>query len=128
MSQSIRTPLGKVRGHGAAGSGTGHFIGQRVSAILLALLAPYLVISAALGLGPGYDGAVYWASTPWVAPVLLLFILAGLYHMQIGMQVVIEDYLAKPATRATASVLNVLLAIVLAVVAAFALFSLFLKG
>ena len=47
---SMRTPLGRVRHHGAGREGTGHFIAQRTSAIALALLTPWFIVSAALSL------------------------------------------------------------------------------
>lgn len=92
MSDDFRTPLAKVRGAGSAKEGTGHFIGQRISAIFLALLAPYLVISAALSLDDTYASAREWVSSVWVAPALALALFTALYHMQLGMQVIIEDY------------------------------------
>jgi succinate dehydrogenase / fumarate reductase membrane anchor subunit len=103
---SLRTPLGQVRGAGAARSGTGDFIAQRVSGVALALLAPYLAISAALGMNGHYESARAWAGGPLVAPALGLFLIAALYHMRIGMQVIIEDYIAKPSSRTLLSMLN----------------------
>lgn len=123
---SLRTPLARVRGRGSAKSGTGHFIAQRVSAILIALLTPYLLISAACSLGPGYDAAREWVMLPWIAAPLALFVVASCYHMQIGMQVIIEDYIEKPLTRAVLGILNVFAALAVAVVAVFAILKIFL--
>lgn len=118
---SIRTPLGRVRGHGSAHSGTGHFIGQRVSAIALAILLPYLIVSAALTLEPGYDSAHAWVSQYIVAVPLLLAIFAGCYHLRLGLQVVIEDYIHRPATKVALLLLNTFAAAALAVGGAFAI-------
>ncbi len=126
MSDAFRTPLGRVRGAGSAGEGSGHFIAQRVSAIILALLAPYLVISAALSLDETYASAREWVSSPWIAPALALALFTAIYHMQIGMQVIIEDYIAKPVSRAALSFLNLFVCLVLAAAGAFAILKIFL--
>lgn len=121
MSDSLRTPLGRVRGTGAAKSGTGHFIGQRVSAIALAVLAPWFVISASLSLPLGYNGGREWVAQPAVAIPLILFVLAGLYHMRLGLSVVVEDYIHKPATKAVLLIANAFVTVGLAVASVFAI-------
>ncbi|GAM96759.1 succinate dehydrogenase hydrophobic membrane anchor protein [alpha proteobacterium U9-1i] len=106
---SMRTPLGKVRGHGAGHEGTGHFIAQRVSAIALMVLGPWFVISAALTMpGPSYLGAIDFLSEPLNAVGVTLLIVIALYHMRIGMQEVIVDYIAKPFTKTLLLILNTL--------------------
>jgi succinate dehydrogenase / fumarate reductase membrane anchor subunit len=117
---SLRTPLGKVRGLGAAHSGTEHFITQRVSAIALAFLAPWLVISFALGLRGGYEGAVAFVAQPLNAVLLILFLGAAFYHMRLGMQVVIEDYIHKHGTKALLLIANTFVCIAGAAVGIFA--------
>lgn len=108
-SNSMRTPLGKVRGHGAAREGTGHFIAQRVSAAALLVLAPWFVLSAAMEMpGPTYLGAIDFLSEPLNAVGVTLFIVVALYHMRLGMQAVVEDYFQKPFTKALLLVLNTL--------------------
>lgn len=126
MTTPLRTPLARVRGAGSAKEGTGHFIAQRVTAIVLALLTPYLVISAALSLDESHASAREWVASAWVAPALALALVMALYHMQLGMQVVIEDYIGKPLMRAALSLLNLLAALVLAVAGVFAILKIFL--
>ena len=92
MKESLRTPLGKVRGLGSAKHGAGHFITQRVSAIGLLFLVPWFLISLIGATRGGYDAALAWASEPLNAVLTLLAVGAALYHMRLGMQVVIEDY------------------------------------
>ncbi len=120
MSESIRTPLGKVRGLGAAKEGAHHFIAQRVTAIALLLLVPWFLISLLLAVRGGYNEAVAWIGEPVNAVLILLGVGAALYHMRIGMQVVIEDYIAKAGTKAVLLILNTFIVVVFFAAAAFA--------
>jgi succinate dehydrogenase / fumarate reductase membrane anchor subunit len=90
---SLRSPLGRVRGLGSAKSGTEHFWAQRVTAVALIPLTLWFVYSI-LALGNG-DHAVAsaWMQSPLNAVLLLLLVVATFHHMQLGLQVVIEDYI-----------------------------------
>jgi succinate dehydrogenase / fumarate reductase membrane anchor subunit len=90
---SLRSPLGRVRGLGSAKSGTEHFWAQRVTAVALIPLTLWFVYSI-LALGNG-DHAVAsaWMQSPLNAVLLLLLIVGTFHHMQLGLQVVIEDYI-----------------------------------
>jgi len=106
----FRTPLGRARGMGASKHGVGHFIGQRVSAVALIFLVLWGVTSA-LGLAAGgYADATAWLQHPLNAALLALTIVAGCYHMQLGMRVIIEDYIEQPGTKLALLVLNVFVA------------------
>ena len=120
--RTMRTPLGRVRAHGASGQGTGHFIGQRVSAMALLVLATWFVISAAVGMHSPADLAAIldFLTSPLNAVGVILLIVVGIYHMRIGMQVVIEDYIARPLTRTFLLLLNTFIPIVVAAGAIFA--------
>ena len=118
--ESLRTPLGKVRGLGSAKHGAGHFITQRVSAIGLLFLVPWFLISLIGAVRGGYDGALAWVSDPINAVLTLLAVCAALYHMRLGMQVVVEDYIAKHGTKNVLLVLNTFICVVLFVAAAYA--------
>jgi succinate dehydrogenase / fumarate reductase membrane anchor subunit len=101
-----RTPLGRARGLGSAKSGVGHFIGERASSVALVPLILWGVW-AALGLaGGGYDDAVTWLRSPINAALTVLLAVAGFYHMQLGMRVIIEDYIEKPPTKAALLLAN----------------------
>jgi succinate dehydrogenase / fumarate reductase membrane anchor subunit len=103
----FRTPLGRARGLGSAKHGVGHFIGQRVSAGALVLLILWGVWSA-LALAKGdYAFAVAWLHSPLNAALLALVAIAGFYHMQLGMQVIVEDYIHRSATKAALLIGNV---------------------
>ena len=81
------TPAKAARGLGSAKSGTSDHIRQHAS-------------------GAGYDGAVEWAGKPWNAILLILTAGAAFFHMRIGMQIVIEDYIGKTGTRSALLILN----------------------
>ncbi|MGE0597598.1 MAG: succinate dehydrogenase, hydrophobic membrane anchor protein [Hyphomonadaceae bacterium] len=105
----------------ARGHGTGHFIAQRGTAIALALLASWFTIAAALSMpDAGYGSAVEFLTPPMNAVGVMLLVAAGLYHMAIGMDEIIADYIAKPSTRRTLSFLNNAFAFVLGAAGLFA--------
>jgi len=90
---SLRSPLGRVRGLGSAKSGTEHFWAQRVTAVALIPLSLWFVYSI-LALGNGdHAAASAWMQSPLNAILLLLLVVATFHHMQLGLQVVIEDYI-----------------------------------
>lgn len=119
MSQ-FQTPLSKVRGLGSAKEGAHHFIGQRVSAIALLFLVPWFLISLLGAVRGGYEGAIAWIANPVNAVLILLAVGAGLYHMRLGLQVVVEDYLAKPGLRNFKLISNTFLVVLMFAAAAFA--------
>ena len=90
--ERLRTPLARVRGLGSAKSGTEDFWGLRVTAVAAIPLTIAFVLIVVSLLGRNHAAAQQILGTPLVAIVILLFIGAGTYHMRIGMQVIIEDY------------------------------------
>jgi succinate dehydrogenase / fumarate reductase, membrane anchor subunit len=91
-AKSMRTPLGRVRNLGASHSGTSDFWHQRLTAVAMTLLiVPVLVVIFML-IGRNQAGAAQILGSLPIAVILLLFIIASTWHMKIGMQVVIEDY------------------------------------
>jgi succinate dehydrogenase / fumarate reductase membrane anchor subunit len=89
---SIRTPLGRVRGLGSAKAGVEHFWHQRLTAVALVPLTLWFVWSVARYAGAPYAEVLEFLHNPFNAALMLLFVVAGLYHMALGLQVVIEDY------------------------------------
>ncbi|MDI4239248.1 succinate dehydrogenase, hydrophobic membrane anchor protein [Bradyrhizobium sp. 31Argb] len=88
----MRTPLGRVRNLGASHSGTTDFWRQRLTAMAMTLLiVPVLFVILTL-VGRNHAGAAQILGSLPIAIILLLFIVASTWHMKIGMQVVIEDY------------------------------------
>ncbi len=89
---SMRTPLARVRNLGSSHSGTGDFWRQRVTAVAMTLLIIPVIIVVIMLLGRNQAGAAQILGSLPIAVILLLFIIASVWHMKIGMQVVIEDY------------------------------------
>jgi succinate dehydrogenase / fumarate reductase membrane anchor subunit len=118
---SLRSPLGRVLGLGSTRSGYHHWWNQRVSAVGLALLGPWFVLSM-LGLaGADYGAVAAWAAQPWHAILLILLLLTLLLHSNLGLQVVMEDYVAHGANRVVALVLSRFVHVVLAVAGVYAI-------
>jgi len=89
----MQSPLGRVLGLGSAKEGVEHWWRQRITAIALVPLAIWFVI-AALGLiGADRAAMVAWMHSPMAAVFAILLIVAAVYHLALGLQVVIEDYI-----------------------------------
>lgn len=117
----FRTPLARARGLGSAKSGVSHFIAQRVSAIALLVLIPVFIWQVAAHAGAGYPEARAWLASPVGAVVVFATLTAAFYHMRLGLQVVIEDYIHKPGTKIALLVGNTLLTAGLWLVTAYSL-------
>lgn len=110
---SFLTPAKAARGLGSAKSGTAHHIRQRVSALALIVLVPWFLfalINAATG---GYDIARAWAGQPLNAALLVLTAGAAFFHMRLGMQVIIEDYIIGTGLRGALLILNTFVSLAL---------------
>jgi len=92
MNSDLRSPLNRARGLRSAKSGVHHFWMQRLTAVALIPLVIWFAVSLVMLSGADYGMARSWLSSPFVMVLLILTICIGLYHGQLGMQVVIEDY------------------------------------
>jgi succinate dehydrogenase / fumarate reductase membrane anchor subunit len=120
----MRTPLGRVRGLGSARSGTRDFWLQRLTAIAsvpLTIAGVVLVISLT---GRSYPGLKQILASPLVAVPLLLFILATVVHMKIGVQIIIEDYVYEKKQKLTLLMLNVFYAVAIGLACTYAILKL----
>ena len=118
---SLRSPLGRVRGLGSAKSGTEHFGAKRVAAVALIPLTLWFVYSV-LALGAAdHAAASAWMQSPVNAVLLLVLIVATFHHMQLGLQVVIEDYVHVEGLKIAALVIVKGGSLLLGVAAAFAI-------
>ena len=89
---ALRSDLGHVRGLGSAKDGTSHWWAQRITAVALLPLSIWLVFSLISLVGVDRDGFKVWLDSPGSFVLMILFLIALFYHMQLGLQVVIEDY------------------------------------
>ncbi|WP_313317547.1 succinate dehydrogenase, hydrophobic membrane anchor protein [Stenotrophomonas sp.] len=89
----FRTPLKNARGLGSSKSGTEHFIHQRLTATALVALTIWFLCLVLSLIGADYVTAVEAVSKPWNAILLVGFLVAMFWHAQLGLQVVLEDYI-----------------------------------
>ena len=96
---TLRSPLGRVRGLGSAKEGTDHFWQQRVTAVALVPLSIWFLV-AVLKLSSGhYEQFQAWIAVPGNTALLLVLLFCLFHHAQLGVQVVIEDYVAGKGAR-----------------------------
>jgi succinate dehydrogenase / fumarate reductase, membrane anchor subunit len=120
----MRTPLGRVRGFGSARSGTEHFWYQRLTSVALVPLTAAAILIVMSLLGRNHAAVVQILGSPIVAIIMLLFVLTTAYHMKLGMQVVIEDYVHDDAMKYTLLIGNSFFCVVVALAASFAILKL----
>ena len=125
---SLRTPLGRVRGLGSAKEGTAHWWAQRLTAIALVPLALWFAVSLIVLAGADHQAVTEWLGNPAAAVLMLLLILAGFHHAQLGLQVVIEDYVPGEGLRLTLVTAVKFAAVALGIGAAFSVLKVALGG
>jgi succinate dehydrogenase / fumarate reductase, membrane anchor subunit len=123
-SNDLRTPLGRVEGLGSARTGTGHFWWQRLTAVAnVPLTIAFVVILVSL-FGRNQAAAQQILGTPLVAIIMLLVIGSVTFHMRLGMQVVIEDYVHGEVVRPLLVMANTFFTIVVGLAAAYGILKL----
>lgn len=118
--RTLRSPLGRVRGLGAAKDGVHHWWVQRVTAVALVPLTLWFVASLLVLTGASHGEVALWAARPHNAVLLLALIGATFWHGALGLQVVIEDYIHGEGTRLAATLAMKAAMLLLALFAAFA--------
>jgi succinate dehydrogenase / fumarate reductase, membrane anchor subunit len=119
--RSMRTPLGRVRNLGAAHSGTSDFWRQRITAVAMTLLMLPVIVVVMMTLGSNQAGAKVILGSLSIAVIMLLFIVASVWHMKIGMQVVIEDYIHNEKLKLISVMLNNFFSIAVALASTYAI-------
>jgi succinate dehydrogenase / fumarate reductase, membrane anchor subunit len=124
----MRTPLGRVRGLGSAREGTIHFWRQRLTAIANVPLVLFMVGLIVALVGAPYEEVRATLANPFVTLVVILFLVSVLYHMKLGMQIVIEDYVHGEGAKVALIALNTFFPLVIGVASIFALLKIAFGG
>jgi succinate dehydrogenase / fumarate reductase membrane anchor subunit len=120
----MRTPMRRVRGLGAAHTGTGHFWHQRVTAVAgIPLTIAFIVILIAL-MGRSHAAVVQILGSPIIAIIMLLFIINTVYHMWIGMQEIVLDYVHEDKLKLVTLMANTFFCFAIALASVFAILKL----
>lgn len=125
---SIRTPIARVRGLGAAKNGTHHWWLQRLTAIALVPLTIWFIISLMSHFGMNRGELARWMRSPSTATPMALFLIAAFWHLKLGLQVVIEDYVHHEGWKLGSIVLMNLLVVAFAVAGLASIFFLAMGG
>ena len=91
-AKRYRTPLGRVRGLGAAKEGVQHWWVQRLTAVALVPLSLWFVASVIRLAGAEHEAVSAWLAAPLPLGLMIVLVVAAFWHAQLGLQVVIEDY------------------------------------
>jgi succinate dehydrogenase / fumarate reductase membrane anchor subunit len=125
---SMRTPISKVRGQGSAGTGTHHFWVHRVTAVALVPLTIWFLCSLLSHMGGSRDEVVAWIGQPLVAIAFVLLLGTGIYHLKLGIQVVIEDYVHGETMKLFSQLALTLVTAAIGVASIFAVFKIAVGG
>ncbi|MEX2644018.1 MAG: succinate dehydrogenase, hydrophobic membrane anchor protein [Acetobacterales bacterium] len=116
----MSTPLARVRGLGSARSGADHWWVQRLTAIALVPLSLWFIWAVIALTGEAHATARAWAAEPFNAVMLVVLVIATFHHAQLGLQVVIEDYVHHEGAKIASLVAMKFLSFVLALAGVFA--------
>ena len=110
----MRSPLGRARGLGAAKAGAVHWWMQRLTSLALVPLTLWFLCAAVRMIGATRDDVVSWIAGPLPLVLMIALVIATFHHLQLGLQVVVEDYIENHALRVGAVLLVKGLALLLA--------------
>ena len=94
-----RTPLSRVRGLGSIQSGTNHWWMQRITAVALIPLSLFAISLFDLMINAPYKETLSWLASPLHCTIIIAWLISVFYHAALGLQVVIEDYIAVEGLR-----------------------------
>ena len=118
---SMKTSISRIRGLGAAHHGVEHWYTHRLSAIANAPLVIAFVIIVASVAGRPWPEAIRIVSNPFVAILLALLVISVTYHMRLGLQTVVEDYVHERMLKFAAGIANTFFAVAIAAVSLFSI-------
>jgi succinate dehydrogenase / fumarate reductase, membrane anchor subunit len=117
----FKTPLKKARGLGSAKSGTDHFWQQRLTAIANVPLVLFLIWFVVSHLGASRADIVLVFKNPFVSVAMVLALVSITWHMRLGLQVVIEDYVHTEGRKLLALTLNMFFVYALTAIGVYAI-------
>lgn len=119
-----RTPISRARGLGSSGHGLGHWWMQRLSAIGLVPLVGWFVVSIISLSGQNHEQVTNWLQFPLHGILMSLFLVISLYHANLGLQAVFEDYIQARWLQLSARIATSLAAVLLGFTGVFSLLGL----
>jgi succinate dehydrogenase membrane anchor subunit len=117
---SLRSPIGRVLGLGAAKEGVSHWWTQRVSAVALVILTLWFIVALLRIADFSHAAVTAWMAAPLNSVLLILLVGTLVYHSQLGVQVVIEDYIERPGLKLACLLLSKFIHVAVAAVSLFA--------
>jgi len=123
-----RSPISRARGLGSSGDGLGHWWAQRLTAIALVPLVLWFVVSIIAVSGQSYEQVIDWLKSPQHSILLSLFLCVSLYHANLGLQAIFEDYIQARWLQLSARITAGFAAVLLGFTGVFALLGLAFGG
>ncbi len=123
-----KSPIGRARGHGSAQEGTTQWWQQRLTAIALVPLSIWFVTSMVALTGAEQAQVAAWLASRRTAVMMTLLIVAGFYHLKLGLQVVIEDYVENQVMKLSVQVVVTFTCIALAFICIISVLKLAMGG
>jgi succinate dehydrogenase / fumarate reductase, membrane anchor subunit len=126
--KTLRSPLGSVVGLGSAKDGVHHWWLQRLTSIALVPLSIWFTVSILSLPSLDHVSVVSWMAQSWTALLLIVFVLVAAYHSQLGLRVVVEDYVNRSGTKILTLVILTFVHALLAVAGVFAILKVAIGG
>ena len=121
---STPTPLARARGRGSAHEGTSHFWWQRLTGVANLIALAFFVVTVFVVAGASHAQVKAYFAAPLASVLMLLLIGSVAYHMYLGMQTIVDDYVHASGSRLVASIMNVLFTVIVALASVLAVLKL----